>query len=117
MNQLSKLTKQQLIDLVVSLQPHPTVLACPIDKDPTLWEQPTFPNTPDDVPATEPKAAEPVETKPAPRMRSYEVYINGVLKHTIIIPNNEQEACRRANWIAKQAALKGWPTRVKCVML
>lgn len=113
MNQLSKLTKQQLIDLVVSLQPHPTVLACPIDKDPTLWEQPTFPNTPDDIPATK-----PVEVKPTtPRMRSYEVYINGVLKHTIIIPNNEQEACRQANRIAKQAALKGWPTRVKCVML
>lgn len=113
MNQLSKLTKQALInriaELEAQLQPQSTFLG-PIDKDPTIWEQPTFPNTPDDVPAST-----SVETKP--RIRSYEVRINGVLKHTITIPNNEQEACRRANWIAKQAAINGWPSAVKCVLL
>lgn len=115
MNAYKNLTKQQLLDLVASLEAQIQPPLCgPIDKDPTIWETPTFPDTPDDVPAS----ATPEAPKPAAaKLRGYEVYVNGVLKHTIIIPTNEQEACRRANWIAKQAAIRGWPTRVKSIIV
>lgn len=45
---------------------------------------------------------------------TFEVRINGALKHSIVDTVYERGSAK-ANWIAKQAAIKGWPAAVKCV--
>lgn len=47
-----------------------------------------------------------------PKVYSYNVLINGKIKHTIM-DCDEQKARTKAHWIAKQAAIKGWPSSVK----
>ena len=49
---------------------------------------------------------------PEPKVYCFNVLINGKIKHTIM-DADEQKARTKAHWIAKQAAIKGWPSAVK----
>jgi len=49
---------------------------------------------------------------PEPKVYCFNVLINGKIKHTIM-DADEQKARTKAHWIAKQAAIKGWPSSVK----
>lgn len=49
-----------------------------------------------------------------PIVYTFEVRVNGKLKHSVVDLDYSRGSAK-ANWIAKQAALKGWPSAVKCV--
>lgn len=54
----------------------------------------------------------PGVTTPEPKVYTFNVLINGKVKHTIM-DCDRQKAVSKANWIAKQAAIKGWPSSVR----
>lgn len=59
-----------------------------------------------------PSVTAPEIVAPEIKVYSFDVLVNGKTKHTIM-DTDEQKAKSKAMWIAKQAAIKGWPSAVR----